>query len=198
MTNYKAAGRIVGNPLCGLCQRMCVEVRQVYDACIRRDNNINTSLVFTGYTAGTPAVINRIDSGQPVTLTDVSVVAGANCSEVGATVNVPLTMTYRNAAGEIGTAVSVLRYRKSVSLRVPRGTALPFTIEAVAVVASDIATYTASGSVNFTYCIMDIIKVIIVADILVPTYGYAVYPDCTECGRACPGITAASLYPTTT
>lgn len=195
--NYKAAGRIVGNPLCGLNQRMCIEVRQVFDACIRRENNINASQVFTDYTAGVPDVIDRITSCQPVTLTDIAVVAGANCSEVSATVNVPLVMTYRNQAGEVGTACGVLRYRRSVSLRVPRGTALPFTIEAVAVVDCDIASYV-NGVVNFTYCIMDIIKVIITADILVPSYGYAVYPECTECGAACPGITAASLYPSTT
>lgn len=192
--NYKAAGRIVGSPLCGLDQRMCIEVRQVYDACIRRESGINTILEFTDYTAGTPSVIDGISSCPPVTLTDLTVTAGNNCSQYTMTVNVPLCMTYRNASGQVGTARSVLKYRRNVSLRVPRGTALPFTVEAVAVVASDIASFTAAG-VNFTYCIMDVIKVIVPADILVPTYGYAVYPDCTECGRACPGITAAPLYP---
>lgn len=194
--NFKAAGRIVGNPLCGLCERMCIEVQQVYDACIRRENNLNTTLLFTDYTAGEPVAIERIVSVEPVTVSDITVSAGNTCSQIGVTVDVPLVMTYRNAAGELGSAQSVLRYRRNVSLRIPRDIAVPFNIRVVSVVASEIATYSPSG-VSFTYCIMDIVKVIITADILVPTYGYAVYPECTSCGGLCPGITEGSIYPET-
>lgn len=193
--NYKAAGRIVGNPLCGLNDRICIEVRQVYDACIRRENNINATLVFSDFTAGAPEIINSIMSVEPVTVSELSVVTGDNCSQVALTVNVPLVMTYHNAACQCGTARAVLRYRRNVALRVPEGTVLPFTVEAVSVVRCDIATYAGDGIVNFTYCIMDIVKGIVPVDILVPTYGYAVYPECTECG-VCPGITEGPLFPT--
>ena len=42
-----------------------------------------------------------------------------------------------------------------------------------------------------------IIKVIIETDILVPTYGYAVYPECSECGGGCSFIMASPVFPDT-
>ena len=53
MTNTKAAGRIYGNPLCGLCERVCIEVKKVFDGCITRIGNIPYTVALSNFTPGT-------------------------------------------------------------------------------------------------------------------------------------------------
>ncbi len=192
--NFKAAGRIVGNPLYGLCDRMCIEVRQVFDGCTRRADNQNAVAQFIGFTAGEPYEFVSVTGGT-ASISDLTVTSGSNCSQMDFTLNVPLTLRYRNIDGVSGTATGVLRLNRSVTLRVPTGGLLPYSVEPTVVLFCNIGSFLNADTVSFTYCIVEIVKVIVPADILVPTYGYAVYPDCTECGNGCPGILASSLFP---
>lgn len=195
-TNYKAAGRITGNPLFGLCERMCIEVRQVFDGCERRESNISAITQFTDFTGGAPYEFVSIRSFGNSTVTDLRTIEGRGCSQVECTINVPLLLTYRDANCNVGTARGTLRINRSVSLQLPSNSLLPFTVEPTVVLFCDNGSFLNADTVSYTYCIVEVLKVIVPADILVPTYGYAVYPDCAECGASCPGILTASLFPT--
>jgi hypothetical protein len=44
-----------------------------------------------------------------------------------------------------------------------------------------------------TYCIVETYKTVISADILVPTYGFAVYPECRDCS-GCTALMNSELF----
>lgn len=195
--NYKAAGRISGNPLCGLCERMCIEVRQVFDGCMRRADNQNSVARFSGFTAGEPAEFVSVSLGGQAVISGLKVSSGESCNSMEFVLNIPLLLTYTDTSGQTGTAVGMLRLNRSVSLRVPTGGLLPYTVESKVFIYCNVGSFLNSDTVSFTYCIVEIIKVIIETDILVPTYGYAVYPECSECGGGCSFIMASPVFPDT-
>ena len=45
MANTKAAGRITGNPMCGLCERVCIEAKKIFDGCGLYGRNDNAVYV---------------------------------------------------------------------------------------------------------------------------------------------------------
>ena len=44
----RCPGNISGNPLNGLCEKVCVQVRKVFDACITQSTLDRAQLEFTG------------------------------------------------------------------------------------------------------------------------------------------------------
>ena len=48
MANTLRAGRITGDPAAGLCERMCIEVKRVFDGCRESVSNQNFTLELNG------------------------------------------------------------------------------------------------------------------------------------------------------
>lgn len=195
----KKVGRITGNPLDGLCERMCIEVRQVFDACLTRRDNASFTLTLTDFTPGTTppfTYVGLVNYDEPrITNLTVDSAAGEARSRVTFDLNIPVSVNYTDSEGRSGVARSVMTLSRDLLLRLPSESLAPYQIEAVAAVRSSIGSFISEDTVNFVYCIIDIIKVIVNVDILVPTYGYPVYPGCRECGQACPGILNLPLFP---
>ena len=45
----RCPGRINGNPVNGLCEKVCVEAEKVFDACIRQTQEEGITLALTGF-----------------------------------------------------------------------------------------------------------------------------------------------------
>jgi hypothetical protein len=63
-----APGPIFGNPLNGLCERVCIETTKVFDACIRQIEERNMQLVIVNPTPPSPT--------QPLTFTGCNSIGG--------------------------------------------------------------------------------------------------------------------------
>ena len=112
----------------------------------------------------------------------------------------PLTVTYRDANGVIGTGTSSITIQKSTVLFVPQPSLTPINIIANASFSSTIGSYSAENTFTVTGCLQIVIKVTAVVDLLIPSYGYPVIPPCQVCQNCtvCPGVNDLPLYPTAT
>ncbi len=192
------------NIMQGLCERACIQVNKVFDACMQQIQQDNQTLVITNLNPSSPTYpltfVSAV-STQGVTTTNVTITRfddRPNFARVQATVNIPLIVTYLDANGVEGTASSTVSVDEDVILYVPQPSIVPVQVEAFASAVSTIGSYTSTNTFTATLCITVILKVIANVDIMVPSYGYCPIPPCTPFtpGDICPGVFELPLFPT--
>ena len=196
-------GVIVGNPLNGICEKACIQTDKVLDACMKQLQEINVEQVLTGLNPPNPALPLTFVSAQTAegtTLTDLIVERLAdkpNFARVSGNVNIPLIVTYTDNNGVTGTGATTVTVPVDVILFVPQPSVVPYRIEAFGAVSVPKGTYVGGSTFSITACITIIIKVLVRAEILVPSYGYCNAPICQEYSQdVCSGILELPIYPT--
>ena len=117
-------------------------------------------------------------------------------ARVSGTVVVPLEIRYVDANGVSGVATGEYSVNTDVVLYVPQPSIVPFTIEAFASCLSPDGEYVGNGVFNLDFCLSVILRVVVEAEILVPTYGYCPIPPCQEFTQdVCSGFFDLPLYP---
>ena len=205
-TNPNRPGPICGNPMNGICEKVLIETTKVFDACVTQTTETGIILPVTGFNPPTPTLpltfisaTNQI--GSDVVVSDIVIDrldSTSNYANVSMNITIPLTVTYRDANGVIGTGTSSITVAKSAVLFVPQPSLTPVDIKVTAIFNSSIGTFTPDSSFTVTGCLQIVVKVTAVVDILVPSYGYPVIPPCQACPscNACPGLSDLPLYPT--
>ena len=110
-TNPNRPGPLSGNPLNGICEKVLIETTKVFDACVSQTTETGIILPVTSFNPANPVqpltyISAQNQIGSPVTVTDVVVDRlsdSPNYANVTLTITVPLTVTYRDANGVIGT-----------------------------------------------------------------------------------------------
>lgn len=198
--NTKKAGAICGNPLNGLCERVCIEVNKVFDGCITRFTDQTYTATLTGFTEGTVApftFVSARSSGESVISDFVATPIDGRRSRVEMNVTIPITVAYTDANGREGTATSSITVSRDIVLKLPSDSIVPYSLKAISNLVSTIGSFTSDETVSFRVCIVQIIKVVVPVDILVPSYGYAEYPTCVEYeGEVCEGLFNVPIFPT--
>lgn len=203
--NPNRPGPIVGNPVNGICEKALIEVTKVFDACVSITHESGVVLTATDFNPPAPTLPLTFISAEtnlalPTTITDITIdrlETRPNFANVTATVTIPIIISYRDAGGVLGTALSSLTVTKTTILYVPQPSLTPVNIIAVGMFSSVIGTFTAPATFTVTCCYQIIFKVVAVVDILVPSYGYPLIPECqSEPENPCPGLTDMPLYPT--
>lgn len=201
--NSFCPGPIQGNPLNGLCEKACIHTKKVFDACLRQMQETDVQLTLTN--------LNPANPTQPLTFVSVKCV-GTNATisdlvvdrfddkpcfaRVSGTVNVPVVVTYTDANGVVGTGNSVINVNSDVVLYVPQPSIVPFSIEAFASCLSPDGEYVGNNVFSIDTCLSIILRVVVEAELLVPTYGYCPIPPCQEFTQdACSGFFDLPLYP---
>ena len=201
--NSFCPGPIQGNPLNGLCEKACIHTKKVFDACIRQMQETDVQLTVTDFTPANPVqpltFVNVRCVGTDVTISDLVVdrFDDKHCfARVSGTVNVPVVVTYTDANGVVGTGNSVISVNTDVVLYVPQPSIVPFTIEAFASCLSPDGEYVGDNVFSIDTCLSIILRVVVEAELLVPTYGYCPIPPCQEFTQdACSGFFDLPLYP---
>ena len=178
----------------------------MFDACVSQTTETGVILPVTGFNPANPVqpltfVSAQNQIGADVVVSDIVIDRldqTPNYANVSMTITIPLTVTYRDANGTIGTASSSITVNKSAVLFVPQPSFTPIDIKANAVFSSTIGTTTAENTFTVTGCLQIVVKVTAVVDLLVPSYGYPVIPPCQACQNcsACAGVGDLPLYPT--
>ncbi len=202
-TDNRCPGPITGNPLNGLCERVCIQTNKVFDSC--RKQISETGLTFTLTNITPPDLV------EPFTFVSAQTNGDAyfsnlvidrfpdrpNFARVTGTVNVPIIVNFTDANGKEGSGTTVLSFNQDVILFVPQPSVVPFTIDVFAGLSIADATYLGNNTFSADACIQIILKVIVNTNILVPSYGYCPIPPCQDFSTndVCPGFFDLPIFP---
>ncbi len=200
----KCPGTISGNPLNGLCEKVCIQAQKIFDACIKQIQLENYTLTLTELVPGDPTYPLTFISAKSLsstgTISALSVDRLADkpgCARVQATVNIPVEVLYTDANGVEGSAQAVISVKEDVLLYVPAPSIMPYKITA------EVSAVCAEGTFNeealtFTVnaCLTVILKVAIEVELLLPCYGYCAIPPAQDYSQeVCAGFFELPLYP---
>lgn len=200
----KCPGTINGNPLNGLCEKVCIQAQKIFDACIKQIQIENYTLTLTDNLPADPTYPLTLISARSNTskgvITNLNVERLADkpgCARVQATVNIPVEVVYTDANGVEGVANSTISVSQDVLLFVPSPSIMPYKITAeVSAVGAEGRFNPDTNTFSINACITVILKVAIDVEILVPSYGYCAIPPAQEYSQeVCAGFFELPLYP---
>lgn len=201
LPNYP--GPITGNPLTGLCEKACISAKKVFDICIKQlqENDV----LVTAFDFNPPAPVQPLTfvsaetttSNATVTNLTVTRLADKPCfARVSADIVVPITISYTDANGVAGTASGNVVISEDVILYIPQPSVIPYTIEATAGLSTPNGEYVGSNVFSLDFCLSLILKVVVEAELVIPTYGYCPIPVCQDFTQdACSGYFDLPLFP---
>lgn len=198
----RCPGRISGNPLNGLCDKVCIQVKKVFDACMRQAQE-DATVTLTSTTPANPTYpLTFVSARNTQTLATVTSLQvdplpdRQNCSRVQITYSVPVEVVYTDANGVEGKGVANASFSQDVILYVPAPSIMPYEVEAIVSVVSPEGTYVSGNTFDVTFCTTSIIKVVMTVELLIPAYGYATIPPCQEYTQeVCSGFFELPLFP---
>ena len=199
----KCPGAITGNPINGLCEKVCIQAEKIFDACIKQTRIENYALAITDLDPADPTAPLTFVSAR--SLTSEATVTGLTidrqqdkrCARVQATVTIPVEVLYTDAAGVEGSATGTVSIPVDVLLYIPAPSIIPFSVSAVASVVAPEGTFVSTTEVFIvSLCVTVILRVSMPVEILVPSYGYCVIPPAQEYSQeVCEGFFELPLYP---
>lgn len=202
-TTDRCPGNINGNPMNGLCEKVCIQTIKIFDACMMQ-TSIDSAVALTNLTPANPVLPLTFVSGTSTssigTITALTVTPIADrpgLSRVTATVSIPIQVAYTDANGVAGVGTSTISVSQDVIMCVPTGSVITPNIAATVNMAAPRGTYVGDYTFNITSCVTIILSVQAPVNLLVPSYGYCKIPPCTEFSQdVCQGVFDLPIFPT--
>lgn len=196
-------GPITGNPLQGLCEKACIQTRKVFDACMKQIQMDGTSVTLTNQQPQNPTVPLTFVSCQTqtndVTITNLVVdrFEDKPCfARVSGSVGVPIVVNYTDNTGASGSGTATITIPIDVVLYVPQPSIIPYQVTAFANAICSGGRFVEGSTFSIDPCMTLIIRVVVDAELLVPTYGYCQIPPCQDYTQdVCSGYFDLPLYP---
>lgn len=197
--------QITGNPLNGLCEKVCVEVNKVFDACIKQTQEEGLILNLTDITPATPTYpltfISARSIGTTGAITNLQIDRlqdRPNFARVQATITIPVEVLFVDANNVEGKGNSTVTLTQDVILFVPEPSVIPYTVTSVVSLVSTQGVYTAENAFTCSACVTLILKIVMPVDLLIPSYGYCNIPPCQDYSQeVCAGFFELPLFPNT-
>ncbi len=199
----KCPGTISGNPLNGLCEKVCIQAQKIFDACIKQLQLQNLTLTLTNPTPANPTYpltyisARSLSSAGDITGLNIERLADKpDCARVQVTVNIPVEVLYTDANGVEGSAQSSISVSQDVILFVPAPSVMPYNCTATVSAVSAEGTFNPDGTFTINACVTVILKISVDVQLLVPTYGYCAIPPAQDYSQeVCQGFFELPLYP---
>ncbi|MBO4380578.1 MAG: hypothetical protein J5815_00315 [Clostridia bacterium] len=199
----RCPGNINGNPMNGLCEKVCVQTTKIFDACMMQ-TSIDATVTLENLTPADPTDPLTFVSGTSTTnvgtltgLTITPITDKPGLSRVTTTVGIPVQINYTDANGTAGYGTGNVTIPLDVVMCVPTGSVIAPTIAATVNISAPRGTYTGTNAFTITCCATVILKVQADVNILIPSYGYCRIPPCTEFSQdACQGVFDLPIFPT--
>ncbi len=197
-------GPITGNAVNGLCEKVCIQTKKVFDSCMKQTQESDLLLTLTSQSPANPTEPLTFVSASssiynPATVTNLVVERfddKPNFARVQCTVNIPVIVEYTDANNIPGTGEGIVSVDQDVILYVPQASIIPFQIEAFGGCSVPDGTYIGDSVFQIDACLTVILKVTVEAELLIPSYGYCMIPPCQEYTQeACNGFFDLPLYP---
>ena len=199
----RCPGPINGNPLNGLCEKVCIEAQKVFDACMQQSQLTDIVLNISNLTPANPTYPLTFISAKSTTQTGVisnlliePLSERPHSARVKCDVTIPVSVAYTDANGVEGVATSSITVSKDVILNIPSASIMPYSVNSVVSLVSTLGTYTAENQFTIDCCVSIILKIVMEVELLVPSYGYAQIPPCQEYTQeVCAGFFELPMYP---
>ena len=196
-------GPISGNPLSVLCEKACIQTRKVFDACMKQIQQENTQITLSGLTPAEPALpltfVGCSTQTNDVVINDLVVdrFDDKPCfARVTGSVSIPVTVNYTDANGVAGSGVGNISIPVDIVLYVPQPSVIPYQVTAFANAICAGGRFVDGSTFGIDLCITVIIRVVVDAELLIPTYGYCQIPPCQDFTQdICSGFFDLPLYP---
>ncbi len=204
--NFKSdrcPGPINGNPMNGLCEKVCIQAKKVFDACMRQTQETGLVLNITNPNPPSPTYPLTFVSAKSTTsqgtisnLLVEPLTERDRTARVRADITIPVSVAYTDANGTEGAATSSVTITQDVILCIPSPSIMPYTVEAVVSLVSTKGTYTGTNQFTVDACVTIILKVVMEVELLVPSYGYSAIPPCQEYTQeVCAGFFELPVFP---
>lgn len=199
----KCPGPINGNPLNGLCEKVCIQAKKVFDACMQQSQLTDIVLNLTNITPVSPTYPLTFISAKSTTQAGVisnlliePLAERPHSARVKCDIKIPVSVAFTDAAGVEGAATSYVTVSKDVILNIPSASIMPYNVEAVVSLVSTQGTYTGENQFTIDCCASIILKIVMEVELLVPSYGYTPIPPCQEYTQeVCSGFFDLPIYP---
>ena len=199
----RCPGQINGNPLNGLCEKVCIQVKKVFDACMQQTQLNDIVLPLTNFTPPNPtypltfvSARSTLSQGTISNLIIDPLPERQGSARVKADITIPVSVAYTDANGVEGVATSTTTITKDVILNIPAPSIMPYRVEAIVSLVSTEGSYTGTNQFTINACVTVILKVVMDVELLIPSYGYAAIPPCQEYTQeVCAGFFELPIYP---
>lgn len=196
-------GAMSGNPLNGICEKACIQVDKVLDAGLRQIQETNVQVTLTNQNPENPTLpltfVSAVTNGE--TTVDNLVVERLtekpNFARVSFDAVVPVLVSYTDANGVAGTGEATITIPNDVILFIPQPSIVPYRIEVFGAMSSPTGTWVSDNIFSISACVTLITRVVVQAEILVPSYGYCSPPPAQEFSQeVCSGVFELPIFPT--
>lgn len=182
------------------CEKVCVEVRRIFDACIQKKSVENARLTVS-FPRSQDAVgkeVESITNNGPCVVSDLTItpLPDSVCSRVRYTLTIPICVV-KEECGHVVTGTTSYTLQQDLLLKIPASSVLvPVEIQAVCNVTG-LNGVLSDSVLTCTLCISIITKVYADVIISIPTFGYPCIPPCQEFEEdICEGVFNRPIFPT--
>lgn len=199
----RCPGQISGNPINGICEKVCIQAKKVFDACMQQSQLTNIVLNITNLTPANPTYPLTFVSAKSTTSQGVisnlliePLNERPNCSRVKTDVIIPVSVAYTDANGIEGAATATITVPKDVILNIPHASIMPYSVEALVSLISTQGVTSGDNQFIIDACVTVIVKIVMDVELLIPSYGYCAIPPCQEYTQeVCAGFFELPMYP---
>lgn len=198
-------GQIIGNPLNGLCEKACIQVKKVFDACISQNTEENAIVSIADLVPPNPTLPLTFLSARSISSTGIissltidPLSDRPGFARVQAIVGIPIEVLYTDANGVECRGTAIFNVVKDIVMCVPSNSVIPVDIAATVALISPDGVFIGENRFSITACVTIVMKVEAEVEMLIPTYGYCRIPNCQEFTQeVCTGVFDLPLFPTT-
>jgi hypothetical protein len=199
----KSPGRISGNPLNGMCDKVCIQAKKVFDACMKQEQQEDITVTLDSLTPPNPtypltfvSARNVLTTAQITSLQVDPLPDRQHLSRVQVTYSIPVEVLYTDANGVEGKGTATISLSQDVILYIPAPSIIPYEVEVVVSVVSPEGDYVSGNTFSVDFCTTSIIKIVMPVEILIPSYGYATIPPAQDYTQeVCSGFFELPLFP---
>ena len=195
-------GTITGNALDGLQEKVCVQVKRVYDSCLQQEQQDDKIVTITSYaqvenscsdatetTTPTSAPVPPITFESCRSTTTEGVIRNLSVdrlcdrpcfARVRATIDVPIDILFVDSRCVEYIGKGVVSVDRDVLLSIPDESIVPYTLESMVSAICVSGQYLGDNRFKMTVCVTIILKVLANVEILIPSYGFCPIPPCEE------------------
>ena len=196
--NHIKAGRICGNPLTGLCERIVIEVNRVFDGSVTRHRS-KTFIVTLDIADTVPEPYTFISSesrGTPRFENVVTTRLDTIRTRIQGDLIIPIIVRFRDGDNVLHNSETEATIVRDIILNTPNSALVPYCITNTVKLACELGTFISRTQVNMVACVVMLTKIICPTDIVVPTYGRSVYPETHEGeDTVCDRILGIDIFP---
>ena len=181
-----------GQALKGLCDRIAIQVKRVFDGCVTRldKETFDTQITNFSFEPVPPLrFVSASSSGEfiPVLNLKISDSQDRGLSRVAFDVHISTTIVFEDSTSRRGTARAFLNQSFDLLMRVPNAGLQSYRVESTINLEALRARFEGIDFVALTCCVVAITRIVGDIDLIIPTYGTVEFDEC-DSNSGCQGF----------